>query len=283
MLIASMLFAVMAVMVKLIGNKIPSTELVFFRNIIGLAIILVSLTHKPLSNSGGKLFLLIFRGLVGTMALLLFFYNTATISLSEATIYVQTAPIFIAIFSFLFLKENIKGTSWFAIVIGFLGIYLILNPENNRISFESTSGLFNGVFTALAYTSIRGLSNHYEPRTVVFSFLISGTILPLLFTVIPNEYTNHFLFMTGKWVFPNFLQWFYIFIIAFTAYFGQIYVTKAYNTGKAGIVGVAGYSNVVFSIPLGMILGDQFPKFYTIVGIFLIFFSGLFVSFDKEK
>lgn len=282
MLTASLLFSIMGLMVKTIGPTLPASELVFFRNTIGLIFLGISIRNKPLKNKGGKIYLLIFRGLIGTLALLLFFYNAATISLAEATIYVQTSPIFIAIFSYFYLRENISLFSWGAILIGFVGIYFVLNP--GKILLENFTGILNGVFTALAYTSIRGLSAYYEIRTIVLSFLLLGIFFPVILFLLPDFiFSPYFLVFKGIWRAPNLQEFFSILVIGITAFLGQIYVTKAYGTGKGGIVGIAGYSTVLFSIPGGIFLGDQIPNLETLAGIILIIFSGAIVSLEKNK
>jgi drug/metabolite transporter (DMT)-like permease len=64
--------------------------------------------------------------------------------------------------------------------------------------------------------------------------------------------------------------------------FAQIYMTKAYSSAKAGIIGTISYSNIVFSIILGMFLGDAFPDIWIFLGILLIVYSGILVSKVKS-
>ena len=59
-------------------------------------------------------------------------------------------------------------------------------------------------------------------------------------------------------------------------------MTKAYACAKAGIIGTISYSNIVFSILLGLVLGDSFPSTSIVLGIILIVLSGLLVSSKKE-
>jgi drug/metabolite transporter (DMT)-like permease len=59
-------------------------------------------------------------------------------------------------------------------------------------------------------------------------------------------------------------------------------MTKAYSCAKAGIIGTISYSNIAFSIILGMFLGDAFPDRWIVLGIALIVISGLLVSNKKD-
>ncbi len=54
-------------------------------------------------------------------------------------------------------------------------------------------------------------------------------------------------------------EWFIVLLMGLAALFGQYFVTKAYGSDKAGIVSVFGYSNIIYSVFIGMVLGDAFP------------------------
>ena len=84
MLYASVLFAFMGAAAKELSDSMSSVEVVFFRNIFGVFLILISIYNSPLKQIGGKFWLLVFRGMAGFIALLFFFYNIAEISLGEA-------------------------------------------------------------------------------------------------------------------------------------------------------------------------------------------------------
>ena len=107
MLISSFLFAFTAVFAKLLAQTMDSLEIVFFRNILGLILILLSITKFPLKNNGKHFNLLLFRGTIGFIALLAYFYNIANIGLAEAMTLSKTSPLFTAIFAYIFLKEKI--------------------------------------------------------------------------------------------------------------------------------------------------------------------------------
>ncbi len=109
-----------------------------------------------------------------------------------------------------------------------------------------------------------------------------GTIGPLILMIIGSFYSNPNLdFMLGSFIMPTFNDWFYILLLGIFSTYAQIYMTKAYSFAKAGIIGTISYSNIVFSIILGLILGDKFPSILIIFGIILIVVSGILVS-DKK-
>ena len=115
----------------------------------------------------------------------------------------------------------------------------------------------------------------YDTRAIVLSFMSVGTVGPLLLMALtPYLPSGPLDFMTGRFVWPSGRIWGYIVAMGLFATLAQLYMTKAYGETKAGIVGAVSYANIVFSVAIGLLLGDAFPEMLTIFGIILIIFSG---------
>ncbi len=282
MLIASFTFAIMGAFAKLSSEHMSSLEVVFFRNLAGVILIGLAVMKKPLVNRGGKPWLLFFRGFMGFTALLAFFYNIANIPLGDAMTFSKTSPIFTAIFAWMFLQEKLSLKAWVAIGIGFIGIVLITQPTGVGFSKYDALGIFSGVGAALAYTSIRELQNYYDTRAIVLSFMGVGTLGPIvLFILSAYVQVDELDFMLGEFIMPSGVVWFYVIAMGVFATISQLLMTKAYGETKAGIVGAVSYSNIVFSIIVGVLLGDSLPNMITLCGICLIIFAGVIVARAK--
>jgi drug/metabolite transporter (DMT)-like permease len=282
MLFSSVLFAIMGAFAKLSSESMSSLEVVFFRNVFGVVLIGTMLLKKPMKSQGGKPLLLFFRGLMGFVALLAFFYNIAHIPLGDAMTFSKTAPIFTAIFAWLFLSEKLAKSGWLAVFIGFIGIVFITKPTGLGLSKTDLLGIFSGIGAALAYTSVRELKKYYDTRAIVLSFMLVGTVGPLVLMLLsPYVPENNLDFIFAEFIMPQGLTWVYILFMGLFATLAQIYMTKAYGESQAGIVGAVSYSNIVFSIAIGFLLGDDFPDKMIIFGILLIVSSGLLVAKSK--
>ena len=122
MLVASFYFALNGALAKVMAERMSSAEIVFFRNVVGIGIVLFSLRRVKNLGPGGKPWLLAFRGFIGSCGILATFYNIAHIDLGTAFTFQKTAPIFTALFSAFFLGEKLSSKGWFAILLGFGGI-----------------------------------------------------------------------------------------------------------------------------------------------------------------
>lgn len=279
MLAASFLFALTMVFAKLLSQSMGSVEVTFWRNAIGLIVIALFSLNKPIRNVGGKPITLIFRGVIGTVALLTFFYTISATTLSNAIVYAKTEPIFTALLAFFLLREKLQSGALFAILIGFIGVAML---SGMNLGYLHIMGILTGFLSALAYTSVRSLKAYYDERTVVLSFMLSGVIIPafLMFTA---QYitSDFFAFALTPFVEPSAYDWLWIALMGVAAAYGQIYMTRAYFYAKAGIISTVSYSVVLFATLFGVMLGDLFPTPMVIGGGVLIVLSGVILSRQK--
>ncbi len=279
MLIASIFFALVGAFAKLLSPNLDSVEIVFFRNILGVIIIVYSIYKRPLSQEGGRFILLTLRGLIGFIALLMYFYNITKIPLAEAMTFSKASPLFSAIFAFFWLKEKLSVKAWFGIMLGFFGVLMITGFNLDNLNKNDWLGIFCALGAGLAYTTIKKLSAYYEGRAIVLSFMIIGTLGPLILMVLANFYhSKEFDFILSPFIMPKGIEWIYILFLGIFATCAQIFMTKAYFSTKVGIIGTISYSNIIISIFLGTLLGDAIPNIYILAGIALIIFSGYLVS-----
>ena len=284
MLTAALGFSIMGGAAKSLKGSFDAGQLVFWRNLVGLVILLPGLIIRPPVQEGGRPGRLLFRGMMGTIALYTLLYCILHIPLGTAMSYNLTSALFIAIFGFLFFGEYHGRNVLFAVLLGFAGMLLIYKPVMHFPWYYHMAGLISGIVSAFAYITLGRLSLYYDPRVIVLSFLTMGTIVPL-FTMgihylgaVPADG----LFIVA-WRWPDGVEWLAVLILGIAALFGQYFVTKAYGSDKAGVVSVFGYANIVYSIFIGMVLGDSFPDWMSLLGISFIIGSGLVIALQKKR
>lgn len=284
MLLAALGFATMGGAAKALKESFSAGQLVFYRNIIGLIILLPGLMIKPPVQTGGKFLRLAFRGIMGTIALYTLLYCVLHIPLGTAMSYNLTSALFIAIFSYFLFGEYHGKKVVLAVLLGFTGMLLIYRPNMHFPWFYHAAGLLSGIVSAIAYITLGRLAVYYEPRVIVLSFLVSGFIIPLVTLLIHYTTGAHAdgLFIID-WRWPRGWEWFVVPFMGVAALFGQYFVTRAFGSDKAGIVSVFGYSNIIFSVFIGMALGDAFPGIITWAGICCIICSGVIISLVKRN
>ena len=283
MLLAALGFSLMGGAAKLLKGNFNAGQLVFFRNLVGAIGLTTALIAKPPVNRGGKFHWLVFRGIMGTIALYTLLYCVLHLPLSTAMTYNLTSAIFIALFSFLLFKEYHGPMVLLAVAIGFLGMLLVYKPNMHYPWYYHAVGLLSGVVSAIAYITLGRLAPYYDTRVIVSAFIYSGVIIPSVFMILGNVAHlpyDDFFFIQWKW--PSGREWVYILWLGVAALFGQYFVTRAYGADKAGIVSVFGYANIIFSVFIGLALGDAFPNLVSWAGISCIILSGVIISLVKR-
>ncbi len=275
MLISALFGALNGAVAKFLSQSMDPLEIVFYRNLIGVVIILFSIKKFSVSIDTSKLHLLFLRGLFGALAMVLFFYTIATIPLGEAVVLNKTSPFFVTILAFYLMKETINFRTFIALIIGFLGVIFIMKPFGVDVSFEHFLGVLGGFFAAAAYATIKKIKDIYDARIIMLSFMSVGMIIPLLL----------FLFtpLVSFQIHTDIFVWTLIVLMAIISTTSQWFLTRAYSLSNASIIGVVSYTNIPFAIGFGVILGDLFPDIYTFVGIAFIVIGGILVSKNSSS
>lgn len=250
MLAAGLLFACMGVFVKLGSAHFSSAELVFYRSVIGLAVIYAITRHQqlPLATRHWKLHL--GRSLSGFVALLLYFYAISALPLATAVTLNYTSPLFLALLTTLWLKERAHWPLVLAIMLGFAGVVVLLQPTLNQEQFfAGCIGLVSGFLAGIAYFNVKQLGEIGEPEwRVVFYFTLVSTLCAgvwMLLNTFHSVNRENLLILLG---------------LGTTATLAQFAMTRAYGKGKTLVSGSLAYSTVVFASLFGIVLwGEVLP------------------------
>lgn len=295
MVLACLDFSLIGACAKLLSEDLPAIEVVFFRNFIAAFYLLYLYQKSRLKpRDGGHFGLLIFRGVAGVLSLYLLFYNIEHITLGGAYAFQKTAPIFTTLLSFFIFKESVGIRGWCGIAVGFVGVVCIAQPWANAefsdvFSLKNSAlGVLCGFFSAVSVTSARELRAHYTTEKIALAFMIVGSLVPAIsmfagtfYPRLVSEFRLDFLFC--EFTLPSLKAWAIIAVMGVLGAVYQIHLTKSYGIAKkAGVVAGVSYLDVVFSLILGLLLGDAFPSKMIFAGILGIIIGGLILVGDKK-
>ena len=260
-------FALMSLFVKLSGD-LPSMQKGFFRNIIAVFISSIPLLkhwkviNTPKDKTGWLV--LILRSVFGTIGLVLNFYAISHISLADSSIIQKLSPFIIIILSYIFFKEEMTRFQFFAIIIAFVGIILIIKPSGNDIiSMGALAALSGALCAGIAYTCVRYLGTHNISGEFIIFFFSSLSSLMLLPYLIFDYRTM------------TFYQLSMLLLAGISATIGQYGVTFAYKFAAAKNISVFDYSQVLFSGIFGYIFFGEFPDFQSLIGYIILISVGI--------
>ncbi len=273
LLASAMAFSLMSVCVKHINGRIPVAEIVLIRAVISLVITRLLLKRAKISPWGKNKKLLFLRGLLGTCALFCVFEAIEKLPLAAATVIQYTYPTFTSIAAWLLLKEGIGHRVGLAVLIGWIGITMVVQPgwiSSNPALLPATSvsiGLAGALLTSLAYICVRKLSETEHSLVIVYYF-------PLISIPISIP----FIFEQG--VVPIGIDWLWLLGIGIFTQLGQVCITRGLKLLPAAQATSINYVQVLFSALWGVVFFSEYIDNWTIIGAILIFFATL-ISLSK--
>ncbi len=260
--------------IKQISGDVPLEQIIFLRNLIGLAFLLPWLFNKGIQRLyTQRVSMHILRGVVGLSAMVCMFYTWGHLPLAQAALLKQTSPLFIPIIAYLWLQERIGKKTIIALFIGFIGVALIINPnttnnpQNDNYNFAIIIAIIGAILAGVAKVSIRKMRSTETPGRIVFYFALIGT----LFSIIPAILA---------WKELTALQYTYLTGIALFSTVGQLLLSKAYGLAPAGQLGPYTYTSVAFAALFGWLIWSEVLLINTWVGIFIIIFAGILAIKD---
>ena len=276
LILASFFFSLMTVCVKNIDERIPIYELVFFRSLLSLIITFFLIRIKNINPLGKNKPLLIFRGILGTLALICIFHAIRNMPLSISTVIQYTYPIFISIFAGIFINEKISRNLVYALIIGWLGILVIINPTQlSNISakvddFSIWIAFLGAVFTALAYITVKKLSLTEDVYVIIeyFPLVSLTTLLPIVLI---------------NWVTPNFTELIWIFGIGLFTQLGQTFLTIGLKNLPATKASIINYLQVLFGSIWGILFFNEIININFFLGALLVLLGTIISTTKKVK
>lgn len=270
-IISCFIFSIMNALVKAVATRISSNEIVFFRSIIGMIMILYFMKKEKVSLSKTGISMLALRGCCGAFYMVCYFYAIANMPLVDAVIIINMSPFFTVILSRIFLKEKVSGKVYLLMIVAFIGVMFIINPlKYSTFSVVAILAIMAAVFDAAADICIRYLGQKYHTYEIIFYFMIMATIVSIPL-------------MWNQFAIPNFKELLFLICIGVVSLLAQIFLTKAFTYENAIIVDAVRYIGIVFNAFWGLIFWKETPDGFSIIGIVLIVGSCIRMTRIKKK
>lgn len=276
---ALVLFTSMSALVKVLSDEIPPGELVFFRSLFAIPIIVIWLISRGELRQG---FIVkrpmghFWRGVLGTTAMGLTFTGLGLLPLPEVTAIGYATPIFTLILAALMLGEQIRMIRIGAVAIGLFGVLIMLWPRLGSGTMESAATLgalcVLGATIARAFVQIhiRQLVQVDHPAAIVFYFSATATLLSGL--------TVFF-----GWVVPTWEQAALMILTGLVGGVAQILVTSSYRFGQASMLAPYDYTTMLFAIVIGYIWFDELPTVVMLAGAALVIAGNVLVIWREHQ
>ncbi|CAD5268137.1 MULTISPECIES: DMT family transporter [unclassified Imperialibacter] len=244
MLLATLLFAMMKVCVKMVP-QIPSVEIILFRSVISFIISFIGIKAAGISPWGNNKPMLILRGVCGSFSLLLYFLLIQQIPLATTYTLLYLAPVFTTILGIYFVKEKVFSMQWVFFALSMLGVLMVTGFDIRVEPIHLLIGLASSLGSGVAYNVIRKLKTSEHPLVIILYF-------PLVTIPIAGVYS---IFI---WEQPVGWEWFWLIMVGLFTQFAQYFMTKAYQQEELSIISSLSYLGIVYGLGFGFLFGETF-------------------------
>ena len=289
-LIAMMVFSVQDGIMKHIYNFVSLYEIYLIRTVVSFILILIFLiiTKKPIVFKSQYPILTLCRVILFFFGFSSFYISLTVLPLGTATALFFVTPFLITIFAHFFLKEQIGPRRWLAVVVGFIGVYITLDPDFSDFNYLSLLPILCAFCYSLSMIIIKKTSDKDSVYTQTFTFYLGAIFFSIIFyfTIGDGQYNtldhpaSQFIFREWFVDLENSILW--MIATGFTATVAFLFLFTAYSIASPSVVSPFEYSILLWSPLVGWLYFSEIPTTNTIIGIIIIVSSGIYI-FMREK
>ena len=270
---AFLMFTVMNVFAKHLSASHSVIEIAFYRNLVACVPFLVAVFgfgRREILQIQSKPRFIAARAILGTVTLMTTFSAFALMPMAETAVLLFTSSLFVPVLGVVLLRESVGIYRWTAVLVGFVGVAIMVNPSGETNTLGVTLALCAAFLQAVMTILLRHLGGHERPQTITFYFFVIGTLvtglaLPFVATAPSLEEAPLFF---GVGLSGAAAQWLYSIALKHT---------------PAAVVSVFNYSSLVWAMLFGWLIWNDWPMPIVFVGSFVVIGSNLLIAWRERQ
>jgi drug/metabolite transporter (DMT)-like permease len=276
----------MSMIVKLAsesGIRLP--EIMFWRQLTAIPVVLIWVMFGAgfQSLKTQRFGLHIQRAAFGAVGMFCTFGAIVLLPLAEATTLGFTVPIFATLLSALVLREHVGIHRWTAVIIGFIGVLIVVQPGSGGFPLKGALvGLTASLMIAIISIQLRDMGRTEAPATTVFYFSLLSTLVLGALHFIPPPVAARAMLAWAPGSYDSY-QWLLIAGLGLFGGLGQIALTATLKFAPISTVVGMDYTSLIWSTAYGMLIWGVLPSVSTWVGAPIIIASGLYIAWREHR
>ncbi|MEQ1889606.1 MAG: DMT family transporter [Alphaproteobacteria bacterium] len=272
MLVSGVAVSVMSgVILHLVKTHHPF-EVAFFRNALGLIMVLPLLAGKGgmAHLRTGRLGPLVWRGLLSTVSMLCYFYGVSLIPLAEVTALSFMGPLFATIIAIVLLGERVRLRRSIALIIGFSGALIILRPGFNEIGLGTLLILGSAISWSVSMIIIKVLT---KTESAITQSLYTLVMLTPITGLVALPY----------WHNPSPGEFGWMIVMAGLGTIAQLAFTEAFKLSDLTALLPLDFTKLIWTALVGYLFFTQTPDIWVFIGGAVIFSSTTYISLREAR
>ena len=284
------ILAIQDVLIKLVSDELSLFQIQFFRSTIGIAVIIgyQAIIHEPIRLTTAYPLLTVCRGLMFFFGYSAFYFSQSKMPIATMTVLFLVSPFFITLTSIYFFKSQVGYRRWISILIGFVGVVLICQPETGQFNFYYLIPIIVALSYAFSVIIVKKTADRDTLyQQMILTYLIMGLlsgITGLLFGDgrFDTAENSEVAFIVRSWQFVDIESTFKLFTISVLGSVGLLVLMGAYRVADPAVISPYEYSLLIWMILLGYLVWGDVPSFNIAIGMVLIVGAGIYI-FYRER
>jgi drug/metabolite transporter (DMT)-like permease len=267
MAIGGLLLVSMNALMKRMTAEMSPFQAQFLRYLFGLAVMLPLFVRSGLAAYRPKrLPGQLWRGVVHTISLTLFFVALPHVPLADMTAILFTSPIFVLAGAALVLGERVGPARWIAAAVGFAGVAIVVGPHlDGRAGLWHLVMLASTPFFAASFLISKALTRHDSPAVIVTWQNITVTLLTLPLAL-------------PFWQSPTATQWLAFLACGLLGSAAHWAMTRSLSLGDISAMQPVRFLDLVWSSMLGLLFFAEWPSWSALAGGAVIVASTIWIA-----
>ena len=284
------ILAIQDVLIKLVSDELSLFQIQFFRSTIGIAVIIgyQAIIHEPIRLTTAYPLLTVCRGLMFFFGYSAFYFAQSKMPIATMTVLFLVSPFFITVTSIYFFKSQVGYRRWISILIGFVGVVLICQPETGQFNFYYLIPIIVALSYAFSIIIVKKTADRDTLyQQMILTYLIMGLlsgITGLLFGDgrFDTAENSEVAFIVRSWQFVDTESTFKLFTISVLGSVGLLVLMGAYRVADPAVISPYEYSLLIWMVLLGYLVWGDVPSFNIAIGMVLIVGAGIYM-FYRER
>ena len=283
-------FSIQDALIKFIYKDAALYELYFGRTFVALVLLIgyLKFSKQKINLTTHYPFLTVLRVICFFFGFSFFYISLTYMSLAMANALFFSSPFFVSILATIFLKEKVGIRRWSAIFAGFLGVYIVLNPNFSDFDYMKLAPVACALCYAISMTITKITSDKDNVYTQMIHLYLGALFISTLFFVFTgkgqfNTFSDPALqFIFREWFTNVSFAWPFIIAMGCIGAFAFNFVFNAYSIASPSVISLYEYSLIIWSILIGYILFNNIPTTRTFIGVSIIIGAGIYI-YLREK
>ena len=273
MIMSVLFFSFMDILIK-ITDEYAVGQVMFFRAVFGLIPIFFLIPKNRLRDfyKTKHVGLHFYRSFFGAIAMAAIFIGLRNLQLAEVTSLAFSGPIWVVIFSMIFLSEKIRTKRWVAVGLGFIGVLIISKPGFDNLNYYYIFPIIFCIGFAGVSILIRKLTLAGETVWLIAFYFSVASGLGGLAT-----------FPLGDWIMPTKYDLVLLILVGLLGGIANLTLTQSYKLAEVTLTTPLKYLSLVFAIIFGFYFFNEVPSINTLLGSGLIVISSGIIFFRENQ